>query len=86
MGLLAIVLVRDVGLNPLNGWTTLLGLLAASLLWTPANDGRLLAAWIALLLAMIPALVGGLGLLFLPSLVLVPLAAAFRAGSDIQPS
>jgi hypothetical protein len=85
-GLLAIVLVRDVGLNPLNAWTILLGFLAAALLWTRASNGRVLAAWIALLLAMLPALMGGLGLLFLPSLVLLPLAAALRAGSDIQPS
>lgn len=80
------MLVRDVGLNPMNGWTILLGFFAAGLLWARPGNGCLLAAWIALLLAMLPALIGGLGLLFLPSLVLVPLAAALRAGSNMQPS
>jgi len=35
---------------------------------------------------MLPALVGGLGMLFLPSLALAALAAALRVGSDTQPS
>jgi len=80
------VLVRDVGLNPLNVWTILLGFLAAALLWTRPGNGRLLPAWIALMLAMLPALVGGLGLLFLPSLALVALAAALRVGSNTLPT
>jgi hypothetical protein len=70
----------------MNGWTIVLGLLAAALLWAQPGNGRLLAAWIALVLAMLPALVGGLGMLFLASLALVALAAALRVGSETQPS
>jgi hypothetical protein len=68
--LLVIVLVRDVGLNPLNGWTIFLGFLAAGLLLGRSDGASVFAACVVLLLAMIPALIGGLGLLYLPALVL----------------
>ena len=77
-------LVRDVGLNLLNGWTIVLGFLAAGLLVARAGRGRVLAAWIILVLAMAPALIGGLGLLYLPSLILATLGAAVRSGSRLQ--
>ena len=67
-----------------HGWS--LPTLAAALLWAQPGNGHLLAAWIALVLAMLPALVGGLGMLFLPSLAPAALAAALRVGSDTQPS
>jgi hypothetical protein len=84
--LLVTVLVRDVGLNLLNGWTIVLGFLAAGLLVARAGRGHLLVAWIMLALAMAPALIGGLGLLYLPPLVLVTLGAALRSGSRLQAS
>ena len=69
--LLVVVLVRDVGLNALNGWTILLGFVAAGILLARADRRSLFAAWIILFLAMVPALIGGIGLLYVPSLVLV---------------
>jgi hypothetical protein len=84
--LLVTVLVQDVGFNVLNGWTIVLGFLTAGLLLARAGRGALLAAWIILVLAMAPTLVGGLGLLYLPSLVLVALGAALRSGSRVQAS
>lgn len=68
--LLVIVLVRDVGLNLLNGWTIFLGFLAAGLLLGRSDRASVFAACLALLLALTPALIGGLGLLYVPALVL----------------
>ncbi|HEV2109330.1 MAG TPA: hypothetical protein VGR16_13805 [Thermomicrobiales bacterium] len=68
--LLVVVLVRDVGLNPLNGWTILLGFLAAVLFLRRADRASAFVASLLLLLALLPALIGGLGLLYVPSLVL----------------
>lgn len=79
--LLGIVLVRDVGLNPLNGWTVVLGLAGGAVAMTGTRARSVLAAWVMVLLAALPALVGGLGLLFLPSLALLPLGAI--RGSDV---
>jgi len=79
--LLVTVLLRDIGLNPLNVWTIVLGLLASGLLAVPGTRGHLLAPWIILVLAMVPALIGGLGILYLPSLVMITLVAALRVGS-----
>jgi hypothetical protein len=64
--LLVTVLVRGAGPNLLNGWTIVLGFLATGLRVARAGRGHLLAAWIILVLAMAPALIGGLGLLYLP--------------------
>lgn len=60
------VLVRDVGINVLNGWSISLGL-AAALLSFKALERPVagLAAITLLILAMLPALLGGMGLLFL---------------------
>ena len=68
--LLVVVLVRDVGLNPLNGWTILLGSLGAGLFLIRSDPASAFAASLLLLLALLPALIGGLGLLYVPSLVL----------------
>ena len=73
--LLVTVLVRDVGLNVLNGWTIALGILAAGLLLSRRAPGTDVLAVGALVVAMVPALIGGLGLLYLPSLVLATNAA-----------
>jgi hypothetical protein len=69
-GLVVVVVVRDVGLNPLNGWTIVLGFFAAGLLLGRADRASAFVACILLLLAMLPSLIGGLGLLYLPALVL----------------
>jgi hypothetical protein len=76
--LLVIVLVRDVRLNPLNGWTMLLGLVAAGLLLSGADGVGLFAACVILVLAMVPALIGGSGLLHVPSLGLNAVGALCR--------
>lgn len=71
VALLGVVLVRDVGLNVLNGWTILQA--AAGGLIAITDDGRAarLTAFALVLLAALPALVGGVALLYLPSLVLI---------------
>ncbi len=71
VALLGVVLVRDVGLNVLNGWTIFLA--AAGGLIAITHDGRAarLTAFALILLAALPALVGGFALLYLPSLVLI---------------
>lgn len=69
--LLVFVLARPVGLNPLNSWTVLLGIIGGLVaVRRPVGTGRWLAALI-LILALFPALPGGLGLLYLPSLALL---------------
>jgi hypothetical protein len=80
--LLVVVLYRDVGLNALNGWTILLGLLAGTALITRPDDGRTASvAAVVLLLAILPALVGGLGLLYSPSVALALAARSQLCGS-----
>lgn len=69
--LLVVVLVRDVGLNVLNGWTIFLGLAAGVVVLLQPRRPVVVAAIVAVALAMFPALIGGLGLLFLPSLFLL---------------
>ena len=82
--LLGMVIAREhVSLNVLNGWTIALGFVAAWLLWRRSDSRSMVAACIALLAAAIPALVGGLGLLYVPSLV-IALYAAARAGDDAR--
>lgn len=77
-GLLVVVLLRDVGLNALNGWTILLGLAAGvAVLLRP--ERRVAATSLVLVVsAMLPALVGGLGLLFVPAVVLLALGCPPR--------
>jgi hypothetical protein len=66
VSLLVIVLVRDVGLNALNVWTIALGIAASLLgLVAPARSVFVLVAIAVAVLAMLPALIGGLGLLYL---------------------
>ena len=66
LGLLVLVLVRDVGLNALNGWTIALGIAASVLgLVAPSRPVFVLVAIALAVLAMLPALIGGLGLLYL---------------------
>lgn len=69
--LLGVVLVRGVGLNAFNGWTIAVGIAGGVM----ANAGRRMADLVIavglLLIAMLPAMFGGLGLLYLPSLALI---------------
>lgn len=74
-GLLILVLVRDVGLNWLNGWTIVLGFLAAaSAVAAEKRSAIAVASIVLLILAMLPALIGGLGLLYLVPIVLIAVA------------
>lgn len=69
--LLVVVVVRDhVSLNPVNGWTILLGFLGAGLFLRRSDRASALVASLLLLLGLGPALIGGLGLLYVPSVVL----------------
>lgn len=80
--LLGVVIARErATLNVLTGWTIALGFVAAWLLWRENDSRSMVAACVALLAAAIPALVGGLGLLYVPSLV-IALYAAGRAADD----
>ncbi|HEV2070728.1 MAG TPA: hypothetical protein VGR26_13125 [Acidimicrobiales bacterium] len=78
--LLVVVLVRDVGLNPLNGWTILLGFLGAVLFLRRSDRASAFGASLLLFLALLPALIGGLGLLYVPSLVLGVVVGAGGSG------
>ena len=73
VALLVIVLVRDVGCNPFNGWTIGLGLLGGAVAIRAATVTERVAATVIVLLATVPAVLGGMGLLYVPSLVLIPL-------------
>jgi uncharacterized membrane protein len=64
----------------LNGWTIVLGLLAACVAF--AADKRTItavASIVILILAMLPALIGGLGLLFM-----VPIVSIFAGLPRLQ--
>ena len=66
LALWTIVLVRNVDINVLNGWSISLGLAAAFLSFKAVERRTAgLTAITLLVLAMLPALFGGLGLLFL---------------------
>ena len=74
LGLLLVVLARPrVGLNPLSGWTIVVGLTGAVF---GARSGRRTLGTAVLLVAAaaLPALVGGLGLLYAPALLLLCLS------------
>lgn len=71
--LLAIVLSRDVGLDPFNGWTIGLGLAGGVLAVRATSLPKRVVAVVLVFFALVPALVGGMGLLYVPSLVLIPL-------------
>ena len=54
--------MRDVGLNPFNGWTIGLGLIAGAVAMRAATVTETVAATVIVLLATVPALLGGMGL------------------------
>jgi len=81
--LLVVVLTRDVGVNFVNGWTIILGFVAGFVLIPerfPKTRPAYTLAQVLLVLAAAPALVGGFGLLYVPSIVLVSIAQ-FRGES-----
>ena len=77
--LLAVVLVRDVGVNPLNAWTIVLGGLGGTVALRTSGTGSRLLAGLLLLLAAVPALPGGYAVFFLPSLLLVLIGSSEEA-------
>ncbi|MGH9031926.1 MAG: hypothetical protein ACRDZV_07320 [Acidimicrobiia bacterium] len=80
--LLLAVTGGDVGLNPLNGWTILLGFVAGGLVLA-RSDGRYRAfAALILILGMLPALIGGVGFLYVPSLILLPFGGTHRPATE----
>lgn len=83
--LLVIVIARDVSLNVWNGWTIALGFVAAGVLWSSSAARSTLAACIVLLAAMLPALFGGLGLLYVPALVVGLYAVPTANGRTFSP-
>lgn len=82
--LLGVVFVRGVGLNVLNGWTIVVGA-AAGLLTVAPRRPALVVDFALVLLAMLPALFGGLGLLYLPSLILICPLPSRRPVADQRP-
>ncbi len=81
LALLAVVLIRDVGLNALNGWTILLGAIGGAVAVRRSSAVSVLVAWFLVFLAMLPALFGGLGLLYVPSLALLLLGRRPRTSA-----
>ncbi len=76
VGLLIMVLWRDVGLNALNGFTIVLGALGGALgIRNRRKPAAVFGAGLILLVAAAPALFGGMGLLFFPSILLMWFAA-----------
>ena len=65
LGLFIVVLVRGVGLNVLNGWTIFIGIGAGVAAFLRPQPRTVVASSVALVLALVPALIGGLGLLYL---------------------
>lgn len=80
VALAVIVLVRDVGLNAGNGWTILLGLAAGAVVLAQPARTVVLSAAVVLVLGMLPALFGGMGLVYGPSLTLLVFARFSRKG------
>ena len=78
LALVAVVVVRDVGFNVLNGWTIVLGLVGCVVLARAQNRVDLLVGAVVLSLGLTPALLGGFGLLYLPSVGLTVVAAIDR--------
>jgi hypothetical protein len=70
LALLGVVLVRHVGLNAFNGWTIFVGIAGGVIAITCRQAAALVLAFGLVLVAMLPAMFGGLGLLYLPSLLL----------------
>ena len=82
LGLLGVVLARGVGLNVLNGWTIVIGAGGGLFAITRPQPPALGVASALVFLAMLPALFGGLGLLYLPAQVLIaPLRRQRRRGA-----
>ncbi|MDP9070936.1 MAG: hypothetical protein M3N68_06585 [Actinomycetota bacterium] len=71
VALLAVVVIRDVGLNAVNGWTISLGATGGVVAVRRSNPIWVLVAWFLIFIAMLPAAFGGLGLLYIPSLALL---------------
>ena len=69
--LLVVVLVRDVGLNPVNEWTILLGGAAGARAMRAGRRWRVAVALALLVAAALPASPGGMGLLYAPSVGLL---------------
>jgi hypothetical protein len=86
LALALVVVVRDVGLNVLN-LTTVLGAILAGLLLSalPPRTWTLVVAEVPLLVAALPAMIGGLGLLLVPSIVLVCAALLLRPWARKEP-
>ncbi|HSL12418.1 MAG TPA: hypothetical protein VLA82_13995 [Actinomycetota bacterium] len=68
--------LRDVDFNAANLWTLLLGAAGGLLAFLARSKGSLAGATVAITLAALPALVGWVGWLFLPSLVILILSLA----------
>jgi hypothetical protein len=72
LSLAVVVMARGVGFNRLNLITILGAVTAGVMAWArPRRAGVLLLAAALLLIAALPALIGGLGLFLIPSIALV---------------
>lgn len=69
VGLAFAVVIRDVAFNPLNLWTIVGGALGGAIVVASPGHARLAAVIVAV--AAAPALIGGLGLLYAPSVILL---------------
>ena len=77
------VLFRDVGLNWLNGFTIVFGLASAYVAWRrPDHPPTILLAVLLVVIAALPAALGGVAFLFVPSLLMWLTAAAMSVRSS----
>jgi hypothetical protein len=79
IGLTLTVLFRDVGLNPLNLFTIVVAAVAPLLAFLKSDSVPMLTLADGLLiLALLPTLIGGVWLLYFPSLILLIVATMWR--------
>lgn len=81
--LLVSLVARGVELNILSGWTIMMGIAGGVVALKAVSRLSLLVAGMSFVLAMLPAMIGGVGFLYVPSLVLV-VAPAIGAGARSQ--
>ena len=69
--LLVVFEVRGLGLDTMNAWTILIAIVAGAVALLPEDLRLRPSAACMLMIALVPTVAGGIGLLYVPSVVLV---------------